>query len=139
MKPQKAVWDETKHIAVGTGILTVIMLAVFAIIGRLDWWVLLGAVIGFLTAVGNFFFMAWTVQKITHGLDPEERDAMRQAKARMKTSYSKRLCAMMVVIGVSIKVLNANWITCMLPLLFPRATIMGMQLIGKMKAKGSEY
>ncbi|MDD7412608.1 MAG: ATP synthase subunit I, partial [bacterium] len=113
MKPQKAVWVETGHIAIGTGILTAIMAAVFAIIGRFDWMVLLGASIGFVTAVGNFFFMAYTVQKVTHGLDAEEKDAMKQAKARMKMSYSKRLCAMMVIIGVSIKVLGANWIACM--------------------------
>ena len=139
MKPQKAVWTETRHIAIGTGILTAIMVAVFAIIGRFDWMVLLGAAIGFVTAVGNFFFMAYTVQKVTHGLDAEEKDAMKQAKAKMKMSYSKRLCAMMVIIGVSIKVLGANWITCMAPLLFPRVTIMAMQLLTKMKAKGSEY
>lgn len=139
MKPQKAVWVETGHIAIGTGILTAIMAAVFAIVGRFDWMVLLGASIGFVTAVGNFFFMAYTVQKVTHGLDAEEKDAMKQAKARMKMSYSKRLCAMMVIIGVSIKVLGANWIACMAPLLFPRVTIMAMQLLTKMKAKGSEY
>ena len=103
MKPQKAVWVETGHIAIGTGILTAIMAAVFAIIGRFDWMVLLGASIGFVTAVGNFFFMAWNVQKVTHGLDAEEKDAMKQAKARMKMSYSKRLWAMQLLTKMKAK------------------------------------
>ena len=62
------------------------------------------------------------------------RDAM-----RLLALMAGTLCAMMVIIGVSIKVLGANWIACMAPLLFPRVTIMAMQLLTKMKAKGSEY
>lgn len=139
MKPQKAVWVETGHIAIGTGILTAIMAAVFAIIGRFDWMVLLGAAIGFVTAVGNFFFMAFTVQKITHGLDPEEADAMKQAKLKMKLSYNRRLILMGVILVAAIKLLDAHWITCLLPLLFPRMTILAMDVLKKIKAKGSEY
>lgn len=143
MLPQRAVLVETGHIAIGTGILCAAMLGVFAVLGYFEWLVLLGAAIGFLTAVGNFFFMAYNVQRVTHGLDAEEKDAMKRAKAKMKMSYSKRLCGMMVIMGVSIKFLNANWIACLAPLLFPRVTIMVMQLKTelekKFKAKGSEY
>lgn len=143
MLPQRAVWVETGHIALGTGILCAAMLGVFAVLGYFDALVLLGAAIGFLTAVGNFFFMAYNVQRVTHGLDAEEKDAMKRAKTRMKMSYSKRLCGMMLILGASIKLLNANWIACLAPLLFPRATILAMQLkteiVQKLKAKGSEY
>ena len=139
MKPQKAVWLETGHIAAGTGILCALTVVVFVLIGRFDWTVLTGALVGFLTATGNFFFMAWDVQKITHGLDPEEADAMKQAKLKMKLSYNRRLILMGVILVAAIKLLDAHWITCLLPLLFPRMTILAMDVLKKIKAKGSEY
>ena len=63
MKVQPAVRQETARIAAGTAVLTVIMVAVFLILGRFDWTVITGALLGYLAAVGNFFLMALTVQK----------------------------------------------------------------------------
>ena len=44
------------------------VLAVFLIIRQFDYTVLLGAILGFAAAVGNFFLMAFTVQKVTEGM-----------------------------------------------------------------------
>ena len=68
MKVQPAVQAETKKMALGVGVLTVLMIAVFLIIRQFDYTVLLGAILGFAAAVGNFFLMALTVQKVTDGM-----------------------------------------------------------------------
>ena len=65
MKVQPAVQAETKKMALGVGVLTVLMIAVFLVIRQFDYTVLLGALLGFAAAVGNFFLMALTVQKVT--------------------------------------------------------------------------
>ena len=82
MKVQQAVRTETKKIAQGVILLSVLMISVFLILGRFDYTVLLGAMLGSLAAVANFFFMAMTVQKIAenvHGvkkLSQEEREKL---------------------------------------------------------------
>ena len=53
MKPQKAVIQETRRIAIGTAILCALMLIVFLAIGQMTWLVALGALIGYAVAVGN--------------------------------------------------------------------------------------
>lgn len=71
MKVQQAVKVETRKIASGVFLLSVIMVIVFAILGYFDYTVPLGTLLGALGAIGNFFFMAMTVQKITeqiHGV-----------------------------------------------------------------------
>ena len=71
MKIQKAVWMETRKIAIGVLILSVLMVFAFIGLGDFDYTVLLGALMGVAGAIGNFFFMALTVQQITqqiHGV-----------------------------------------------------------------------
>ena len=65
MKVQPAIKAETKKMALGIGILTVLMISVFLIARKFDITVLLGALLGSGAAIGNFFLMALTVQKIT--------------------------------------------------------------------------
>ena len=65
MKIEPAVKAETKKIAIGTGILSVLMIAVFLILRQFDWTVLTGALLGYCATVGNFFLMALTVQHVT--------------------------------------------------------------------------
>ena len=60
MKIEPAVQAETKKIALGTAILTVLMIAVFLVLRQFDWRVLTGAALGYLATVGNFFAMAMT-------------------------------------------------------------------------------
>ena len=54
MKVQQAVRTETKKIAQGVILLSVLMISVFLILGRFDYTVLLGAMLGSLAAVANF-------------------------------------------------------------------------------------
>ena len=137
-KPQKAVIQETRRIAVGTAILCAALLLVFLAIGKMSGLVALGALIGYALAVGNFFIMAMDVQRLTDSLDPNDENAARTAKAKMRLSYNRRMLAMVLILGAAIYFLNVNWITAAMPLVFPSVVIKAWQLIQNRKSKGSE-
>ncbi|MDO5547694.1 MAG: ATP synthase subunit I [Eubacteriales bacterium] len=122
IKIEQAVKTETKHIATGVGGMTVVLLLVFLVLGRFDYTVLLGALLGAGFAVLNFFLMAMAVQRsVTQG-DPAK------AKKITQSSYTKRLLLLAAVLVVGIKVPYFNWITTIVPLFFPRITIFIMTL-----------
>ena len=139
MKPQKAVIQETRRIAIGTAILCAAMLLVFLVIGKMTGLVALGALIGYVLAVGNFFVMAMDVQRLTEGIDPSAENAVKTAKAKMRLSYNRRMLAMVVLLGLAIYFLNVNWIAAVMPLIFPPTVIKAWQLIQNRKTKGSEF
>ena len=142
MKVQPAVKRETAKIAIGTGILTVLMIAVFLILRRFDWTVVTGALLGYAAAVGNFFLMALTVQKVaadTKPLPPEEdaqpedeaaepeekplsEDAKR-GKQRIQLSYTLRMLGMGVIAIVGVALPCFHSVAVLLPMLFPRIVI----------------
>lgn len=125
MKPQKAVLDETRHIAIGTLILGAVMLLVFALLGRFSLDVLLGALFGMAFAIGNFFMLGMTVQKATANPD--------RAKATLQNSYTYRMLAMIVFVLIGVKLPFINWIALAIPLVFPRIVIFVMQITGMVK------
>ena len=91
MKLQKAVKDETVFVALGSIILSVIMVIVFFVLHRvfpervpMDLPVIIGAVGGCAVAIGNFFLMAVTVQKVA-GIENYD-----QAYRSMQVSYRYR-------------------------------------------------
>ena len=143
MKPQEAVVKETGHIAIGTLILTAVMLIVFAVIGRFNLNVLLGGLYGSALAVANFFFLGITVQRIAESAKAQEDekqdpDAVKLAKLWMRRSYSLRMLLGAGLLIVGIAVLKLNWIACFLPLIFPRITIMAMDVFKRVRSvKGS--
>ena len=54
-KPQHSIVKETKRIGVGTLIMLVVMLAVYAVLGKFTVGVLLGGLLGSAYAIFNFF------------------------------------------------------------------------------------
>ena len=145
MKVQPAVWQETRKISVGTGVMTVLMVAVFLILRRFDWTVLTGALLGYVAAVGNFFLMALTVQKAADDMKPieqpeaepdedcgeaeaEEQDAplskdAKRGKQRIQLSYTLRMfgLAAIAILGVTLPWFQS--VAVLLPMLFPRLVI----------------
>ncbi len=128
MKLQKAVVKETLRIAVGTLILAAIMNVVFLIIGAWEVSVLLGSLLGSLVSVGNFLLLGITIQQITSSDGDEKRNRL-----KLQFSYSVRMFALIVIIIVAIQFDIFNWIAVAIPLLFPRITIMIMQITGAYK------
>ena len=142
MKIQPTVRQETVRIAKGTCILSFVMLIVFALLKKLDYTVLLGALLGTATAVGNFFLLGLSVQKAADTMkgvemppepeedeDGEEQPAapmppeIAQAKQKMQLSYTGRMILMAAVgiLGLTLPCFHA--VATVLPLLFPRMII----------------
>ena len=152
MKVQPAVMAETKKIAYGVGVLTLLMIAVFLILRKFDYTVALGALLGSAAAIGNFFLMALTVQKVTEEMPqlpeqeeqetdgdvPEEekkepplsREAA-QAGKRMQLSYTLRMLGMAAVAVLAISAPVFNPWAALIPMLFPRLVIAAVNMFPK--------
>ena len=152
MKVQPAVMAETKKIAVGTGVLTLLMIAGILILRKFDYTVVLGALLGMSAAVGNFFLMALTVQKVTEGMpklpmlekneqdanEPEDEepeptlsDEAKQAGKKMQLSYTLRMLALAAVAALAITAPIFHSWAALIPMLFPRIVISIMNLTQK--------
>ena len=104
---------DTKYIAMVVVILTVLMEAVFLIIGKWNVTVLFGGLLGAATAMLNFVLMALGVQK---SLEKEEKDA----KSAMKVSHSMRMLMMVVICAIAAMLPGVfNLAATVIPLLFP--------------------
>ncbi len=134
MKLQKAVVKETVRIAIGTLILVALMNVVFLLFSFWDLSVLFGSLLGAVLAVGNFLLLGITVQQIANSPHDEKR-----GRLKLQFSYSLRMLLLIVIIIIAIQVDLFNWLATAIPLLFPRITIMIMQLTGMYKPdKNSE-
>lgn len=127
MKLQKAAKRETLHIAAGTLVFSAAMNGVFALLGRWDPTVLWGTLLGGGFAVLNFILLALSVQKLAAETDEK------RGKAWMQTSYQLRMLATVVVGIIGVSVPCFHWVAVLIPLLFPRITILAMQLLGMYK------
>ena len=121
MKVQPAVRQETRKIALGTGILAILMVAVFLILRRFDWTVLTGALLGWAAAVGNFFLMALIATRIMNrALEHGKQD---EVVSRVKATASFRLLGCLGLCVILIAVFKTNVFSTLIPLLFPRIGI----------------
>lgn len=115
-KIDSTILKETSYIFAFSFILSVLMQSVFLIIGKWNYTVLLGNILGLCGGVGNFFLMGLTVQ---YALDKTEDDA----KKLMKLSQSLRLLMLFVVALIGHLVPVFNLIAVVIPLVFPRIAI----------------
>lgn len=153
MKIEPAVRKETKTVAAGTLILTALMIAVFLILGKFDYTVLLGALLGCAVAIGNFFLMALTVQHLTGGMPalprqeeeetPEDADEKndaplspeaKQAGRKMQLSFLLRLALIGLAAVLAIKAPIFHPVAALIPLLFPNLVI---ALVRRKTGKGA--
>lgn len=141
MKVQPAVRKETAKVGLGTAILSVLMIGVFALLGRLDLTVVWGTLLGAGAAMLNFFLMALSVQQAAedmHGVhvppEPEGEDnedtpsaepvpEIQRAKRRMSLSYTGRMLMLAVVAILALSLECFHPIPAALALLFPRIAI----------------
>lgn len=126
MKIDKTVIKETKYIAAFVVIFSALMQAVFLIINKWDYTVLLGNFWGAAVTVGNFFVMGLYVQK---AVSQEEKEARQTIKA----SHSLRFAALVLLTGAGVVIPFFNWITVVAPLIFPHIAIFLRPLIDKNK------
>ena len=119
----RVVRRETAYIAVWTVLLSVLMQAVFLIIGAWDYTVLLGNLLTALFSILNFLLMGITVQK---ALEREEKDA----KSLVKLSQALRMLALfaVLVIGVALPFFD-TW-ACIIPVFFVRISLFFRPMFG---------
>ncbi len=115
-KIDSTVLKETRFVALVTLVLSVLMQSVFLIIGKWNYTVLLGNLLGGVCAVGNFFLMGLTVQSAL-GLEVKE------AKNRMKISQMLRTLLMFVIAVIGYIISIFNLLAVIIPYLFPRIAV----------------
>ena len=146
-KPDRAILQQTGRLALGVAIMAAVMLAVYAIIGRLTGPVVLGALYASVLGVANFFVMGMMVQGVTDRMAERERteaeiaDLTIQMSNRMKLSYNMRMIALFGLLVLGIAVFHFDALATIIAALFPSVVIRVLQVIEAKKApetKGSE-
>ncbi len=130
-KIDPAVARESLYIAACTAILSALMEAVFLIIGRWDYTVLTGNLLGYVVSVLNFFFMGITVQK---AVTKDEKAAANT----MKFSQTVRTFAIVVLAALGILLDFFNTVAVIVPLFFPRIAVAFRPLFGVESDRKSE-
>lgn len=120
MDSRKIVFHETGIVALGVAICTVLMIAVFALMGYYDTSVLLGGMVGAVLAIGNFFFMAVGTSLAA---DKAEQQDVKGGKALVQQSYLLRLVVLFVILFACAKSGLFNLFTLVLPLVFVRPSL----------------
>jgi carbon starvation protein CstA len=111
-KIDKVVWQETIYIAKWVVLMSVLMQAVFLVIGYWDYTVLLGNVLGIAASVGNFLLMGITVQ---HAVTKEQDEAAKL----VKLSQQGRHMLIILIALVAAVVPCFHLIAALIPLFFP--------------------
>ncbi|MEE1047087.1 MAG: ATP synthase subunit I [Clostridia bacterium] len=115
-KIDKTVIKETKYIGSWVVLLSAVMEAVFLVLGKWDYTVLLGNILTGIAGVLNFLLMGITVQK---AVEKEEK----AARAAMKVSQMYRTLFMLVVVIIGVVAPCFNIWAVIIPLFFPRIAI----------------
>ena len=129
MKLDPEVLDENRKMAVGCLCCSLAMAVGFLVARRFDLSVLFGIVIGFLLAVGNFFFMS---VGITRALATGDEVT---AKAKMRSSYIVRTIVMLAVMALSLAVDWIHWLPVLASVFYPRIVLTARSLWSWYKAK----
>lgn len=116
MQPNPTVVKETKYIAVWIGIFSVMMQAVFLLIGSWDFTVLLGNLWGSSVMILNFFLMGLSIQK---AVGQEESEA----KKIIKTSQTLRTFFLFVMLVIGVVIPWFSTLAVIIPLIFPRIAV----------------
>ena len=126
-KIDATVIKETKYIAVWVLILSVLMQAVFLVLGEWDYTVILGNTLSGGAAVLNFFLLGITIQK---ALGKEENDA----KTAMKASQLYRFLLLLIVLIVGVTAPVFHTLAVILPVFFPRIALAFRPFFDKKKS-----
>lgn len=127
-KTDPTVKRETLYIAYSVIIFSVFIQAVYLIINRWNYTVLLGNILSGSVSVLNFFLMGRTIQSAT------EKD-QKGAKSTMKASQSLRLFMMFIALVLGVVLPCFDTVTSIIPIFIPRIAIMLRPIFDKDKTK----
>ncbi len=120
MKIDKTVWKETAYVAIGTFIMSAVMVGVYSVISPFKMEMLYGALFGSVASILNFFFMAYTLQKAVEINAEGGEDKEEKMKLKVKASYSVRSMIYVFALAVALISKKFNIITLLVPALFPQ-------------------
>ncbi len=115
MNTRKFILRETAFLAIGEAVCIAAMIGVFAMLGQLNYTVILGGVLGGVLAVGNFFFMALSSNAAA---DKAADQQVKEGKAAVKLSYYTRLLVLGVLLFVFAKSGHCQLLALVCPLFF---------------------
>ena len=121
-KPNATVKKETSYIAFFCIVLSAIMQAVFILLGRWDYRVILGNLLSLAVAVLNFLVMGIAVQKAVV-MEPED------AKKLMRSSQNKRKICIFASLAAGVVMPWCNTVAVLVPVFFPRIAVAFRPLI----------
>ena len=120
MDSRKFVITETLIVLAGEIIGSAAMGGIFALLGKFDSTVLLGAVVGALAATLNFFFMALFASMAA---DKATEQKVAKGQALVRASYLIRMAVLFLVLFAFAKSGLCNVVTLVVPLIFIRLTL----------------
>lgn len=132
MKIDKAVQRETSYISIWVLVLSAVMEIIFLVLGKWDYTVILGNLLGGLIAVVNFFLMGLTVQK---AVQKEEKEA----RNLIKISQGLRMLLIIATAALGLSLHFFNSITVLVSLFFPRIAILFRQFFEKKDKTESSF
>ena len=147
-KPDNAVLKQTARVALGVAILVAVMLAVYAVIGRLKPPVVFGALYSGALGILNFYVMGRMLQGIADRMAERQRteqeiaDLSLQMQNRMRISYNMRMTAMFALLVLGITVFHFDPLTTILAALCSPIVIRILQIVEAKRApetKGSDH
>jgi F0F1-type ATP synthase assembly protein I len=120
MDSRKIVLKESAFVLAGVALCSAVMVGIFALLGHFDSTVALGALVGTIVAVLNFFFMAVVVMMAA---DKAEKQNVKGGEAMIRIAYPVRMIVLFVVLFAFVKSGLCNTIAMVLPLVFVRPVI----------------
>lgn len=116
IKADETVKRETMYIAYFCIVLSVLMQAIFIVLKKWDYTVVLGNLLSLFVAVFNFYLMGIAVQK---AVSMEVSDA----KKIIKSSQGLRNILMFVVLAIGVIAPIFNTVAVIVPVFFPRIAV----------------
>lgn len=128
MNAKQFILRETGMLAIGEALCAGITVGVFVAIGYYNTAVLLGAAVGFVMAVANFFLMAVAADTAA---DRAAQDDVKGGKAIMTTSRNVRLLVLFGLLLVLAKTGVCNPFAMVIPLVLARPVLMVIEFFRK--------
>ena len=128
MNTRQFVLRETGMLAIGEALCSGAMVGVFAAIGSYATSVLIGAAVGLVLAVGNFFLMAVAAEAAA---DKAMNDDVKGGKAILKTSQNLRLVGLFALVFLLAKTGVCDPIAMVVPLVLARPILMVVEFFRK--------
>jgi len=117
MEYRKHIFVQTGAVALGQTLCVGLMFGVFALLGKWNYGVLLGGILGGVLSVANFFFMAVGASLAA---DKAERQNVKGGMGLIRSSYILRTVLLAVILFACVKSGIANVMALVLPLAFVR-------------------